>query len=1092
MPVYDFSSGFQLANQGIQALGQGMQNAYNRQQMQSLAGALSSDPMDINGAIQAAGNMGNIDAVLKLITMRQQQQVDAQLAGGGSSIPGGATGIPKVITPPKQSSSDDGDGGDGKQATAAQAAIASLQPVAGGPLPAGLRNNNPGNLKFSNAVAYAGSLGPSRNLDQGDPQIVFSDPDAGIRASAQLALHKYNSGMTSANSLIAAKGGWTPYNTGAAANVARTMGLGPNDDLNLNNPANLQSFLRALYIQEQGGAAHTVIPRIPGALGRRAEADLPTAGAVPTSGTWPLGAGFTNPLAPSDVPDMQPTPPWANVRIPPAYGQPPAPAPQAPLVPQPPEALPPGYTRNLLTRGPTSGYNPPGIGSPIPPAYGQLPNEQPPYRPVDLTSNEGRLQGQPGEVGAGGASWRQVPYLDPNVPLPPARPPGFGINQMTPTAAGLPPGASMAVGPQMANAPMPPARPPVLPMDQPVAAPMPPVRPQFAAQPPVQQPPAPQPPQQPPVQISPTGLPRFAQPLSPDVGGIGGGGAARPGFTDIAPGRPLTLTGALGEKPAPAEDEEDTGDEEAPAKKAAPAEAAPVTPPRRPSTMPVLPTGVRGYTPQGQPIYFGDPQANLPGFLKGTPIGNLLQGVGIAGPSPPPWAGTAQALAPGAVPANLQIPRPMQLAGALAGAPPLGGGLPTVPGPQAGAVPAALPAAAAGPLAPATEEVAAKKPRPNAGANDPPNIQGKDPGKDAADAANIPSLSQMYDATTPGSPERIQALLRLQALSARSSNPEGWSKYYQGLIDLEKTNAPPASAHEWEFNNKIRISQGKDPIDYETFKDGKDNVNEPTEEQMKQFGPSLVGVTDHGEPRYRDKPEVTYRPPSDQERKQYPGVTFMDSNNQPHRWPNAGQLTKAQETELMGVQNTYDAANQDLENLMRIKDQFQKGQLSIGSGPIAWWDRSVGGLAGTEASQQTERAQADLQSAMNHSVSATSKGWGRVLRAEWDAIGNTKPAVNQSVGAFGGRLDAMIQATAHTRDLAARTIDAMGNTGTYWDKGPGGGRTGSVQRQEGQPGLQPLDAQTEAQARAALKARPDQAGAIRQRIIDMGMDPSGL
>jgi len=119
-------------------------------------------------------------------------------------------------------------------------------------LPAGMRNNNPGNIKF---VGQKDALGPSSNKDQGDPQAVYATPEDGMAAMFRLALKKYDGGKTTAESLIAGEGGWTPGNTAAAANVAKTMGLSPTDNLNLRDPAMLQKFARALMLQEHGNAS---------------------------------------------------------------------------------------------------------------------------------------------------------------------------------------------------------------------------------------------------------------------------------------------------------------------------------------------------------------------------------------------------------------------------------------------------------------------------------------------------------------------------------------------------------------------------------------------------------------------------------------------------------------------------------------------------------------------------------------------------------------------------------------------------------------------------------------------------------------------
>lgn len=140
----------------------------------------------------------------------------------------------------------------------------NVQPTTGGAivlpgvdpkLPAGMRNNNPGNIKFVGQGAKQGVLGPSQNTDQGDAQAVFATPEAGMAAAYKLALKKYGDGKTTANQIIAGERGWTPGNKEAAANVARGMGLNPDEDLNLSDPSRAQSFLRSLVRQEHGPAS---------------------------------------------------------------------------------------------------------------------------------------------------------------------------------------------------------------------------------------------------------------------------------------------------------------------------------------------------------------------------------------------------------------------------------------------------------------------------------------------------------------------------------------------------------------------------------------------------------------------------------------------------------------------------------------------------------------------------------------------------------------------------------------------------------------------------------------------------------------------
>ena len=121
---------------------------------------------------------------------------------------------------------------------------------------AGLRNANFGNLKFSSRSAslYPGVLGPSRNTDEGDPQIVFKDLNSGIKAADALLQRKIAAGKTTIRDLVAGQGGWTPGNVGAAANIARSAGIGLDDQIDA-SPATRARILAGIGKQEHGPAA---------------------------------------------------------------------------------------------------------------------------------------------------------------------------------------------------------------------------------------------------------------------------------------------------------------------------------------------------------------------------------------------------------------------------------------------------------------------------------------------------------------------------------------------------------------------------------------------------------------------------------------------------------------------------------------------------------------------------------------------------------------------------------------------------------------------------------------------------------------------
>jgi hypothetical protein len=162
--------------------------------------------------------------------------------------------------------------------------------------PMGMGNNNPLNMKYREGLPYADVVGPSKNTDQGDPQFVFKTPQAGWNAAYQLINKKYTSGMLTPNQLIAGQGGWTPGNLQAAANVAKTMGIGPDDDIRFTNPAQAKSFMKALVTQEQGQAGQAY----PDAMIERAISGKFPSGAPSTTTPASTAPASTTPGAVSD------------------------------------------------------------------------------------------------------------------------------------------------------------------------------------------------------------------------------------------------------------------------------------------------------------------------------------------------------------------------------------------------------------------------------------------------------------------------------------------------------------------------------------------------------------------------------------------------------------------------------------------------------------------------------------------------------------------------------------------------------------------------------------------------------------------------
>lgn len=131
-------------------------------------------------------------------------------------------------------------------------------------LPIGMRDNNPGNLKYFRGAeaSFPGLIGPAAYTDQGDPQMKFQSAASGMAGAARLALRKFDAGKVTINGIIAGPGGWTPGYYPAARNIAATMGIKPDQKINLRDPGQMQSFLRALVTQEHGPAAEYYSPSL--------------------------------------------------------------------------------------------------------------------------------------------------------------------------------------------------------------------------------------------------------------------------------------------------------------------------------------------------------------------------------------------------------------------------------------------------------------------------------------------------------------------------------------------------------------------------------------------------------------------------------------------------------------------------------------------------------------------------------------------------------------------------------------------------------------------------------------------------------------
>ena len=113
----------------------------------------------------------------------------------------------------------------------------------------GILNNNIGNLKYKN-IGWVGEVGPSKNLDEGSPQSVFSSPDDGMRAGMLNILNMYKGGKHTIEEIAAA---YSPSNVeGAIKNFSQFTGYKKDEDLKLTDKDRLIHFFKGVAKQEQG------------------------------------------------------------------------------------------------------------------------------------------------------------------------------------------------------------------------------------------------------------------------------------------------------------------------------------------------------------------------------------------------------------------------------------------------------------------------------------------------------------------------------------------------------------------------------------------------------------------------------------------------------------------------------------------------------------------------------------------------------------------------------------------------------------------------------------------------------------------------
>jgi len=149
----------------------------------------------------------------------------------------------------------------GADVASATPATVATPPTGGGNIPD--RNLNPGDIGSTPWSRGLPGASTSTDTDTGHHLLKFDNPEHGWEAMERLARNKYEAGMTTANQLIAGPKGWTPgkLGPGAARNVAAAMGKRPDEDLELNDPARMHAFKRALAIQE--GSPQSLVDTLP-------------------------------------------------------------------------------------------------------------------------------------------------------------------------------------------------------------------------------------------------------------------------------------------------------------------------------------------------------------------------------------------------------------------------------------------------------------------------------------------------------------------------------------------------------------------------------------------------------------------------------------------------------------------------------------------------------------------------------------------------------------------------------------------------------------------------------------------------------------
>jgi len=118
--------------------------------------------------------------------------------------------------------------------------------------PRGIRNNNPGNIRFLNSNEWVGKVPYSKNTDSGREFEQFTELRFGIRAKMVLIYNKVNSGTNTIAKLISNYAPPSENNTAAYINQVTAMtGIDKNAVIELSEQS-LIGLCKAISLMENG------------------------------------------------------------------------------------------------------------------------------------------------------------------------------------------------------------------------------------------------------------------------------------------------------------------------------------------------------------------------------------------------------------------------------------------------------------------------------------------------------------------------------------------------------------------------------------------------------------------------------------------------------------------------------------------------------------------------------------------------------------------------------------------------------------------------------------------------------------------------